>query len=288
MRTSNPHIWAVGDAVEVKDVVTGTPTLVPLAGPANRQGRIAADVIAGKDSDGAGFRGVQATAVCGILGMTVASTGKTEKQLQKLSEPGELLPYEKIYLHPINHAGYYPGAERMSMKIIFRKKDGLILGAQAVGKEGVEKRIDVISMAIQMKGTIFDLEEAELCYSPQYGSAKDPVNMAGMTASNILHGLVDVKHWQDLSGKDAFVLDVRDPDEYEKGHVDHAVNIPLNDLRRRMSELPKEKEISIHCLVGIRSYYACRILSQNGYRVKNLSGGSLTYPYVKQLNPQIP
>ena len=288
MRTSNPHIWAVGDAVEVKDVVTGTPTLDPLAGPANRQGRIAADVIAGKDSDGAGFRGVQATAVCGILGMTVASTGKTEKQLQKLSEPGELLPYEKIYLHPINHAGYYPGAERMSMKIIFRKKDGLILGAQAVGKEGVEKRIDVISMAIQMKGTIFDLEEAELCYSPQYGSAKDPVNMAGMTASNILHGLVDVKHWQDLSGKDAFVLDVRDPDEYEKGHVDHAVNIPLNDLRRRMSELPKEKEISIHCLVGIRSYYACRILSQNGYRVKNLSGGSLTYPYVKQLNPQIP
>jgi len=288
MQTSDAHIWAAGDAVEVKDFVTGNQTMVPLAGPANRQGRIAADVIVGKNSNGTRFRGVQATAVCGILGMTVASTGKTEKQLKKLPESSPLLPYEKIYLHPINHAGYYPGAERMSIKVIFQTKDGRLLGAQAVGREGVEKRIDVISMAIQKKGTVLDLEEAELCYAPQYGSAKDPVNMAGMIASNILRGYADTKHWENLSGNDAFVLDVRDPDEFEKGHVKNAVHIPLNDLRSRMSELPKDKEISIHCFVGIRSYYAYRILIQNGYKVKNLSGGYETYPYIKQLNPDIP
>lgn len=288
MRTSNAHIWAVGDAVEVKDFITGNQTMVPLAGPANRQGRIAADVIVGKNSNGARFRGVQATAVCGILGMTVASTGKTEKQLKQLPESDTLLPYEKIYLHPGNHAGYFPDAQLISMKIIFRKKDGRILGAQAVGREGVEKRIDVISMAIQKKGTVFDLEEAELCYAPQYGSAKDPVNMAGMIASNILRGYADIKHWESLSSNDPFILDVRDPDEFEKGHVEHAVNIPLNDLRRRMSELPKDKEISIHCYVGQRSYYAFRILTQNGFKVKNLSGGYRIYPYIKQLNPDIP
>ena len=288
MRTNNRHIWAVGDAVEVKDFVTGNQTMVPLAGPANRQGRIAADVIVGKNSNGIRFRGVQATAVCGILGMTVASTGKTEKQIRQMAETYPAASYEKIYLHPANHAGYYPDVQYISMKIIFQREDGRILGAQAVGREGVEKRIDVISMAIQKKGTVFDLEEAELCYAPQYGSAKDPVNMAGMIASNILRGYADVKHWESLSGNDAFVLDVRDPDEFEKGHVDHAVNIPLNDLRSRMSELPRDKEISIHCLVGIRSYYAYRILIQNGYKVKNLSGGYETYPYIKQLNPQIP
>ncbi len=288
MRTSDAHIWAVGDAVEVKDFVTGKQTLVPLAGPANRQGRIAADVIVGKNSNAVSFRGVQATAVCGVLGMTIASTGKTEKQLKQLSESDGLPPYEKIYLHPGNHAGYYPDATLISMKIIFQKKDGRILGAQAVGREGVEKRIDVISMAIQKTGTIYDLEEAELCYAPQYGSAKDPVNMAGMVSANILRGDAEIQHWENLSKGNDFILDVRDPDEYDEGHVKNAVNIPLNQLRSRMSELPKNKEISIHCYVGIRSYYAYRILVQNGYHVKNISGGYRSYPYIKQLYPDIP
>jgi len=288
MQTSDSHIWAVGDAVEVKDFVVGNQTLVPLAGPANRQGRIAADVIVGRNSKTVRFRGVQATAVCGVLGITIASTGKTEKQLKQLSESNSPPPYEKIYLHPANHAGYYPNASHMAVKIIFQKVDGRILGAQAVGREGVEKRIDVISMAIQKAGTVYDLEEAELCYAPQYGSAKDAVNMAGMIAANLLRGDADIQHWENLSVGNDYLLDVRNPDEYDKGHVNQAVNIPLNDLRRRMSELPKDKEISIHCLVGIRSYYAYRILVQNGFRVKNISGGYRSYPYVKQVHPDIP
>ncbi len=288
MRTSDAHIWAVGDAVEIKDFITGSQTMVPLAGPANRQGRIAADVIVGNNATAPRFRGVQATAVCGVLGMTIALTGKTEKQLKQLDPSDTLLPYEKIYLHPAHHAGYYPDAELISMKILFRRKDGRILGAQAVGRGGVEKRIDVISMAIQKNATVSDLEEAELCYAPQYGSAKDPVNMAGMVASNLLNGIAHVQHWENLSTRNGYILDVRDPDEYDAGHVRNAVNIPLNQLRSRLSELPKDKEISIHCYVGIRSYYAYRILSQNGFKVRNISGGMRSYPYMKELYPDIP
>ena len=283
MRTSDENIWAVGDAVQVTDAVTGTPTMVPLAGPANRQGRIAADVIMGNDTQGHRFRGIQATAVCGILGLTVASTGATEKFLNKIAATGETGPYEKVYLHPDHHAGYYPDAKTITIKLIFSKKDGRILGAQAVGMEGVEKRIDVISMAIQKNGTVFDLEEAELCYAPQYGSAKDPVNMAGMIAANVLRGYVSVGHWEALSETDAYILDVRDPDEHAEGRVGNATNIPLNSLRQRMPELPRDREIWAHCYVGQRSYYASRILSQKGFKVRNISGGFLMYDAVKKI-----
>ncbi len=283
MRTSDDHIWAVGDAAEVKDYITGLSTMVPLAGPANRQGRLAADVILGNGQSNPKFRGVQATSVCGVLGMTIASTGMSEKQINRLSDKGITIPYEKIYLHPEHHAGYYPDAKTISMKLLFRKDSGKILGAQAVGMEGVEKRIDVISMAIQKAGTVFDLEEAELCYAPQYGSAKDPVNLAGMIAANFLRGFTEIAHWENLTETSPLILDVRDPDEFEKWHIKNAVNIPLPTIRKRMHELPKDQEIWAHCVVGIRSYFATRILSQNGFNAKNLSGGYLTYRSVKPI-----
>lgn len=274
MRTSDPSIWAVGDAVEVKDTVTGKWAVVPLAGPANRQGRIAADVILGRD---ARFRGVQATAICGVFDLTVASTGPSEKILKRLGLWGDPPGFEKIYLHPGHHAGYYPGVAPITLKLIFAKEDGRIISAQAVGKGGVDKRIDVISMAIQKQSTVFDLEETELCYSPQYGSAKDPVNIAGMIAANILRGDAQVVQWEELEGSDAFILDVRDPSEFEAGHWDGAANIPLNDLRARMDELPKGRDIWAYCFVGQRSYYAARTLTQCGFDAKNISGGYKTY-----------
>jgi rhodanese-related sulfurtransferase len=277
MRTSDPYIWAVGDAVEVRDVVTGQFGVVPLAGPANRQGRIAADVICGRDAK---FRGVQGTSVVGILDHVAAFTGPSEKTLKRLGMWEEMA---KIYLHPGDHAGYYPGAERMTLKLIFRKTDGRILSAQAMGKKGVEKRIDVIAMAIQKEGTVYDLEEAELCYAPQFGSAKDPVNMAGMIAANVLRGDCQTAHWETLGQADAFLLDVRDPIEYKRGRVDGAYHLPVNQIRARMDELPKDSEIWAYCFVGIRSYYATRILSQYGFRVKNLSGGYRSYLLEKSI-----
>ncbi|MBF0224219.1 MAG: FAD-dependent oxidoreductase [Desulfobacterales bacterium] len=277
MQTSDKNIWAVGDAVEVKDFITEIQTVVPLAGPANRQGRIAADFIFGKNPMGAAFRGVQGTAVCGIFGLTVASCGLTEKSLQKLAKNGKEIPYEKIYLHPNSHASYYPGAKTISIKLIFSPDDGKILGIQAIGLNAVEKRIDVVSMAIQKQGTVFDLEEAELCYAPQYGSAKDPVNMMGMIASNIVQGYTKVTHWEKLSTSDALILDVREPFEYKRGHVDNAINIPLGQLRTRLNELPKYREIWAYCFVGQRSYYAQRILTQAGFNSKSISGGYIMY-----------
>ena len=274
MRTNDPKIWAVGDAVEVRDIVTGNWGVIPLAGPANRQGRIAADTIMGRDSS---FRGVQGTSVVGIMGLVAAFTGPSEKNLRQMGIWDETAQLEKVYLHPAQHAGYYPGSSSISLKLIFSKVDGRIISAQAVGKEGVEKRIDVISMAIQKNGTVFDLEEAELCYAPQFGSAKDPVNMAGMVAANVLRDDVQLSHWEDLGKEKIMVLDVREPSEYKKGHIDGAVNIPLNDLRKRMGEIPKDREVWAHCLEGQRSYYAARVLSQYGYDIKNISGGYKTY-----------
>jgi NADPH-dependent 2,4-dienoyl-CoA reductase/sulfur reductase-like enzyme/rhodanese-related sulfurtransferase len=285
MRTSDEHIWAVGDAVEVKDLITGRWALVPLAGPANRQGRVAADAIMGRQAQ---FRGVQGTAVCGILGLTVALTGPGEKALKRLGLWGEPPRVEKIYLHQGHHAGYYPGAASMTLKLIFSKQDGRVMGAQAVGREGVEKRIDVISMAIQNKATVFDLEEAELCYAPQYGSAKDPVNMAGMIAANVLRGDAPMAQWEDLDGAEPFLLDVREPGEFKRGHLEGAVNIPLSELRRRKDELPRDRDIWAYCVVGQRSYYAARILSQYGYRIKSLSGGSRTHAQHKALQRSAP
>ena len=276
MRTNDPKIWAVGDAVEVRDIVTGHWGVIPLAGPANRQGRIAADTIMGRDSS---FRGVQGTSVVGIMGLVAAFTGPSEKNLRQMGIWDETAQLEKVYLHPAQHAGYYPGSNSISLKLIFSKVDGRIISAQAVGKEGVEKRIDVISMAIQKNGTVFDLEEAELCYAPQFGSAKDPVNMAGMVAANVLRDDVQLSHWEDLGKEKIMVLDVREPSEYKKGHIDGAVNIPLNDLRKRMGEIPKDREVWAHCLEGQRSYYAARVLSQYGYDIKNISGGYKTYTF---------
>jgi len=282
MRTSDENIWAVGDAVEVTDFVLNLKRLIPLAGPANRQGRIAADNIFGDGSNPHRFRGSQATAVCGISGLTIASTGVTEKYLKQISKTDRVPDYEKIYLHPDHHARYYPDAKTITMKLIFSKTDGRVLGAQAIGLAGVEKRIDVIAMAIQKNATVFDLEESELCYAPQYGSAKDPVNLAGMIAANVLRGHVSVGHWQDIPNSQVHVLDVRTPPEYHKGHLKNALNIPLEMLRSRLGELSHDREIWTHCFVGQRSYYAARILQQHGFKVRNLSGGFLLYPAVER------
>ncbi|MGA7874914.1 MAG: FAD-dependent oxidoreductase [Desulfoferrobacter sp.] len=282
MRTNDENIWAVGDAVEVKDFVTGKPTLVPLAGPANRQGRIAADGICGRDSR---FRGVQGTSAVVVFGLTISSTGPSEKTLKRLGLWDDS-KYEKIYLHPNQHATYYPGAKMMTLKLIFAKDDGQIIGAQAVGEEGVEKRIDVISFAIQKNSTVFDLEEAELCYCPQSGSAKDAVNFAGMIAANVLREDAQIAHCADAVNNNAFLLDVRDPAEFKRGRIDGAVNIPLNELRSRIGELPKDQEILIYCLVGQRSYYANRILVQNGFKAKNISGGYLIYTFCEKSRPE--
>ncbi len=273
MQTSDPTIWAVGDAVEVKDFVTGEWTVIPLAGPANRQGRIAADVICGRDST---FRGVQGTSVCGVFGLTIASTGANEKTLQRLG-----WDYGKVYLHPGHHVGYYPNAKPIALKLLFAKQDGRILGAQAVGEEGAEKRIDVIAMALQTGATVFDLEEAELCYAPQFGAAKDPVNMAGMIAANALRGDSPLVHWQQLADlNDGLLLDVRNVDEFEAGHVEGAVNIPLSQLRDRLPELNPSQDIWVYCQVGQRAYYATRALRLNGFNAYNLSGGFKTYQAV--------
>ena len=274
MHTSDPHIWGVGDAVETRDIVTNQATLIPLAGPANRQGRIAADVICGRDSH---FRGVQGTAICGVFDIAVASTGASEKALQRAG----ITDYEKVYLHPNQHVGYYPGAKSINLKLIFRKSDGRILGAQAVGEADVARRIDVIATAIQFGGTVYDLEEAELCYAPQFGGAKDPVNFAGMISSNALRGDNPLADWGQLGSDGAFLLDVRDPDEFEEGHIPGAFNLPLNEIRTRMAELPRDREISIYCGVGQRAYYATRILLQNGYRARNLAGGIRTYKQIE-------
>jgi NADPH-dependent 2,4-dienoyl-CoA reductase/sulfur reductase-like enzyme/rhodanese-related sulfurtransferase len=274
MRTSDQRIWAVGDAVEVRDFVSGEWSLFPLAGIANRQGRIAADVILGREAT---FRGVQGTIVCKVFDITVAATGMSEKNLNRCKLHGQEGHYEKIYLHAGHHVDYYPGAKPITMKLIFSTEDGKVLGAQAVGEEGVDKRIDVIATAIQKGATVFDLEEAELCYAPQFGAAKDPVNVAGMIAANALRGDAPVAHWADARSSQSYVLDVREPEEFDSGHVEGATNIPLNSLRDRMSELPRDRQILVYCAVGQRSYYASRALRLNGFPAKNISGGITNY-----------
>jgi len=268
MRTSDPDIFAVGDAVEVKDFVTGEWSLIALAGPANRQARIAAEVIVGRDSH---FRGTQGSAVVGLFGSTVAWTGANEKTLERLGDSD----FEKVYLYPNSHAGYYPGAKAIAMKVLFRKSDGRVLGAQAVGEDGVDKRISELALAIQLGATVYDLEECELCYAPPFGSAKDPINFAGMVAAGVLRGDMPVTHWD--SAPDGFLLDVRENVELAVEHLPEAVNIPLGQLRSRLNELPRDREIGVICRSGQRAYYATRILLQEGFDAQVISGGMLSH-----------
>ena len=268
LQTSDPDIFAVGDAIEVQHFVLKKPVLIPLAGPANRQGRMVADNIAGRNVK---YKGTQGTAILKVFGLTVAMTGATEKELKK-SE----LSYEKAYLHPANHVGYYPGAQQMHIKILFDKQNGKLLGAQIVGKDGVDKRIDIFATAIRNNLDVFDLQDLELAYAPPYGSGKDPVNMAGFTAGNIMDGTAAIRHFEDLNPDD-FLLDVRSDEEFKRGTIAGAVNIPLNQLRDRINELPAGKTINIFCSVGIRSYIASRILRQKGFDARSLAGGYSSY-----------
>lgn len=279
MRTSDPDIFAVGDAIEVKDFVTGEWSLIALAGPANRQGRIAADVIAGRN---ARFRGTQGTSIVGLFGAAIAWTGVSEKTLNRIGDTD----YEKIYLYPNSHAGYYPGAKPIAMKVLFRKSDGRLLGAQALGEDGVDKRISAFAALLQMGATIYDLEEAELCYAPPFGSAKDPVNFAGMVAADVLKGDMPLSHWN--SAKTGFLLDVREPMELAVENVPEALNIPLGQLRARLDELPRDREIHVICRSGQRAYYATRVLLQNGFKARNISGGmlSLAHNYLLDMDEE--
>lgn len=272
MRTSDPAIYAVGDAVEVLDPMTNAWTAIPLAGPANRQGRIAADNIFGIGSE---YRGTFGTAVIRVFELTAACTGAGEKALRAAG-----IAHEIVHLHPGSHAGYYPGAKPIALKLLFSPETRKVLGAQAVGEDGVEKRIDVLATALQADMTVDEVAELELCYAPPFGSAKDPVNLAGMAAQNVLDGRVKPIQWHEIESLDpatTVIVDVREKREREGGQIPGSIHIPLGQLRARMGELPKEKEIIAHCASGQRSYFACRILMQNGYRVRNLTGSYRTW-----------
>ncbi|MCL1854609.1 MAG: FAD-dependent oxidoreductase [Clostridia bacterium] len=269
MRTSDPNIYAIGDAVEVADFVTGQPAMIPLAGPANKQARVAADHICGIFSE---YAGTQGSAIIKVFDMTAASTGVNEKTAKRLS-----LDYDKVFLWLSSHAGYYPGSKPMSMKVIFERTSGKILGAQVVGFDGVDKRCDVLATAIRAGMTAHDLVRLELCYAPPYSSAKDPVNMAGCVIENVLTGKVKSFHWHEVDAlpRDGSVilLDVRSPEEFAQGRIDGFTNIPLDSLRERMGELDPSKPVYVHCHSGVRSYAAARVLVQNRFDVYNLSGG---------------
>jgi NADPH-dependent 2,4-dienoyl-CoA reductase/sulfur reductase-like enzyme/rhodanese-related sulfurtransferase len=294
LQTSDPDIWAVGDAIEVRDAVTHQWALIPLAGPANRQGRIAADNIFGRPSR---YEGTFGTAILRLFNLTAACTGANEKVLRKAG-----IPCQALHLHPGSHAGYYPGAEPIALKILFAPDTGKLLGAQAVGHDGVDKRVDVLATALKAGMTVDELADLELAYAPPYGSAKDPVNLAGMAAQNVLARDVQLAQWNEVSaparvsetvvaspGKpqepNGFILlDVRRPAERAKGFIPGSVHIPLDELRERMDELPRQPDIIVHCHTGQRSYFACRILSQHGFRVRNLSGSYRTWSAVNASN----
>lgn len=272
MRTSVPDIYAAGDAVSVIGA-DGKDALVPLAGPANRQGRSVADNIAGIPSSNG--RKVLGASVVRAFGLTAASVGRNEKQLKKAGEK-----FLKVYAYPFSHATYYPGAAQMTLKLLFAP-DGRVLGAQGVGADGVEKQMDVISTAMKFGGTVRDLAEVELCYAPPFNSAKSPVNMLGFIASNVLDGLMDVTCPEDVKEED-FVLDVRTPQEYAAGHIAGSVNIPLDELRERLGELPKDTAITVTCAVGLRGYIAARILVGHGFKALDLTGGYRMYATAKR------
>jgi len=275
METNATNILAVGDAIEVVDFVSKQNSAVPLAGPANKQGRIAADNIAGLTTS---YKGTQGTSIIKVFGLTAASTGNNERTLNRLK-----IPHKVITIHPESHASYYPGGFPMTLKLIFNE-EGKILGAQGFGYDGVDKRIDVIATVIRFGGTVMDLTELELCYAPPFSSAKDPVNMAGYVAENVLAGKVEVITAEQLKCYDkgnTFLLDVRTEDEFTNGHLEGAVNIPVDSLRERIGELDKSREILGYCQIGLRGYVASRILTQNGFKVKNIDGG---YKCISMLN----
>lgn len=271
LQTNVPNIYAAGDAVEIVDFVNGAKTAIPLAGPANKQGRIVADNVSGL---GVSYNGSQGTSIIKVFGLTGAATGNNEKTLKRLG-----IACRTVYVHPNSHAGYYPGAVPISMKLLFGD-DGKLLGAQAVGREGVDKRMDVIATVMRMRGTVADLTELELSYAPPYSSAKDPVNMLGYAAENVLAGRTDVFVPADLEGRDpsaTVLVDVRSELEHKGGHIPDSILIPVDDLRSRLAELDRDKEIWVYCQVGLRGYTASRILMQHGFKVKNLTGGFRTY-----------
>ncbi|ALB45871.1 CoA-disulfide reductase [Clostridium beijerinckii] len=282
MKTSDPSIYALGDAVEVMDFVNKKPTMIPLAWPANRQGRIVADNICGKNTE---YKGTLGSSVAKVFDYTVATTGNNEKILKRLG-----IAYETIHIHPGSHAGYYPGSFPIAFKLLFDPKSGKIFGAQGVGLDGVEKRIDVLSAAIKGNFTVFDLQDFEPCYAPQYNSAKDPVNMLGYYASNIIEGFEKTIQWNEIDKLDkekSLIIDVREEFELVTGGFDNSIHIPLGQLRSRLNEIPKDKNIYVTCQVGLRGYVACRILEQNGIRCANIDGGVKTYLYVKRAEESI-
>ncbi|MDO6763293.1 FAD-dependent oxidoreductase [Agarivorans sp. 1_MG-2023] len=272
LQTSDPDIFAVGDAIEDPEFVTGDAALIPLAGPANRQGRMVANNIFGA---GEHYKRSQGTAICKIFDIAVASTGLNEKTLQRKG-----LDYDKVYVHAASHAGYYPGAHPINLKLLFHPKTGAIYGAQAVGKDGIDKRIDVIAVAQRAGLSVFDLQDLELTYAPPFGSAKDVVNQAGFVAANSIKGDTRLCHSEELNQATSqqLILDVRNPGELDKlGVIPGAINIPVDQLRERINELPKDKEILIYCMVGLRGNVAYRQLVNNGFTAKNLSGGYKTW-----------
>ena len=267
LKTSNEFIYAAGDNIEAKDFVSGQNTILPLAGPANRQGRIVADNICGFNST---YKNTQGTSVVKIFDLTVASSGNSEKQLKQKE-----IPYWKTYVYGRSHAGYYPNSDMILYKLLF-SNDGKILGIQGIGKSGVEKRVDVIATIMRNNGTVQDMIDAELCYAPPYSSAKDPVNILGMSADNILKGLVKPAYFEDL--KDAVVIDVRPNMIYKMGTIDGAINIPIVEIRSRLDEIPRDKKVILSCNTGYTSYCASRILAQKGFNnVYSFMGGYELY-----------
>jgi len=276
MRTSAPGIYALGDAVQVTNFVTGQPAFIPMAGPANKQGRIAADNICGIPSV---FKGTQGALILKLFDMAIAATGLNETAAKAAG-----IAYDKVYAYGASHATYYPGATNQTIKLLFSPEDGKVLGAQVVGFQGVDKRCDVLNTAIRAEMTVYDLTELELCYAPPFSSAKDPVNMAGFMAENLLTGKVKQYHWHDVSclptDGSVTLLDVRTGEEYERGHIEGTVHIPVDELREHLEELEPKKPVYVNCQSGLRSYIACRILTQNGFDAYNLAGGYRLYASV--------
>lgn len=275
LQTSDSSIYAIGDAVQVRDYVNGHETFVPLAWPANRQGRLVADYINGKNVK---YNGTMGTSIVQVFDITVAATGNNEKTLQRLE-----IPYEVVHVHPANHATYYPGASPLSLKLLFNKETGAIYGAQVVGKKGADKRVDVIATAIKGNLTVFDLTDLEIAYAPPFASAKDPVNVAGYVASNVANEEVKTIQWyeiDELIKQGNVLIDVRNPNEVSNGSIKGSVNIPLDELRERMDEIDKTQTVYVTCQIGLRGYIASRLLEQYGFTVKNLDGGYKTYSNV--------